>query len=551
MIPGDYREKRRVNKKGKTVVDKIIVSAAGTEYAVGPKMGQGGVARVYRCRRVSDGREFAFKEYVPSEEKMKVHRGIRRNLQELIAHPITDRDGSPLKSFVGPIEMIDLPASKGFGYIMELVDTSKMVEVKKLWRRYPDAKILCRIGKNVANLFARLHLGIGWCYKDINEGNIYIDPDTGEVCIVDCDNISIPQTKTIRGTTCYMAPEIYDTGKPDANTDKYSMAVYYYRLLTGGYPMDGKRTLEYLRRTEQCIQEAAPVIYGRDALFAFDENSSENSIRGLARGRDGEVYRRQVKMWDNLPDEIQQCFQKTFGAGLHKPESRTTDTVWYQCFDQVEKNGLVRCSCGKYNFGSSKKAKKCLFCGAPLKKTDSAGAAAGAEGKTGLAGTAGTGAQKSAAESSQRAAVPGSAGTQKSAAGSGQRAAGQGSIGAQKTPAGSGQKNIAPAGAAELTGAVFRVKSDQAPDRRLTVKRQDEVDAGRLHPELFGEKLLKLQYGKSQGSLAAFNLGSREWIVTRDGAKTACRPGERAVLSVGTVITVLRRKLQLTVEEVL
>ena len=122
---------------------------------------------------------------------------------------------------------------------------------------------------------------------------------------------------------------------------------------------------------------------------------------------------------------------------------------------------------------------------------------------------------------------------------------------ANKTPAGSGQKNIAPAGAAELTGAVFRVKSDQAPDRRLTVKRQDEVDAGRLHPELFGEKLLKLQYGKSQGSLAAFNLGSREWIVTRDGAKTACRPGERAVLSVGTVITVLRRKLQLTVEEVL
>ena len=73
MIAGDYRERKRVNRKGKIVIDKIVTSASGTEYVIGPKMGQGGVARVFRCRREKDKKEFAFKEYVPSEEKMKLH----------------------------------------------------------------------------------------------------------------------------------------------------------------------------------------------------------------------------------------------------------------------------------------------------------------------------------------------------------------------------------------------------------------------------------------------------------------------------------------------
>ena len=582
MIAGDYREKKRINKKGKMVVDKIVTSAAGTEYAIGPKMGQGGVARVFRCRRVRDGHEFAFKEYVPSEEKMKVHRGIRRNLQELVAHPITDKDGSPLSSFIGPIELIDLPASKGFGYVMELVDTDRMVEVKKLWRRYPDARVLCRIGKNVANLFARLHLGIGWCYKDINEGNIYIDPDTGDVCIVDCDNISIPQTKTIKGTTCYMAPEIYDTGKPDANTDKFSMAVYYYRLLVGGYPLDGKKTIEYLKRTEQCIQEAAPVIYGKEALFAFDENDSANSIRSLVSGEDGEMYRQQVKMWDNLPEEIKQCFCRTFGAGLQKPGSRTTDTVWYQCFDQIEKNGLVKCRCGRYNFGSSEKAKKCLFCGAALKKLPKTPAgSASADSLTGVQRTnkpgnglpagrplSGQATAEKTAKAGRAAGKTVSAGSttagrtaatgQAPAAGSaaGQAAARQAAATGSTTAGRAAATGQAPAAGTapqlnEPTGAVFRVKSDQGADVRLTVRRGDEVTGASLHPDLSGQKLFKLQYNRSLRSLAALNLSSQEWIATADGAKKTINPGERVELNPGTVITVLRRKLQLTAEQVL
>ena len=515
MIAGDYRERKRVNRKGKIVIEKIVTSASGTEYVIGPKMGQGGVARVFRCRREKDKKEFAFKEYVPSEEKMKLHRSIRKNLQELIAHPITDKDGSPLKSFKGPIELIDLPASKGFGYVMDLVDTERMVDVKKIWNRYPDARILCRIGKNVANLFARLHLGTGWCYKDINEGNIYLNPDTGEVVIMDCDNISVPQTKTIKGTTCYMAPEIYETGRPDTGSDKYSMAVYYYRLLVGGYPMDGKQSEEYMRKNELFIQEAGPVIYGKKALFAFDDQDSSNEIRSLARRKEGERYRLQVRMWDNLPDELKACFMRTFSQALHRPEQRTTDTVWYQTFDQLEKTGLVKCTCGKYNFGSRDKAKKCLFCGAALKKLPGAAAPAKTGESSGAVDPAKTGGSSGAA-----------------------------------VPAKTGGSSGTAVPAKELTGVTFRVKSDRREDVLLSVRRRDEVDGGSLHPELSGEKLLKLQYGKSTGHLAAVNLGRRDWIVTAGGEKNACGPGKRALLEPGTIITVLHRKLQLTVQEI-
>ena len=84
MEKGDYKERKRIAKSGKQVTDKIVVSTSGTEYVIGPKMGQGGVARVFRARRVTDGKEFAFKEYVPTPERMKIHREIKKNLQTLI-----------------------------------------------------------------------------------------------------------------------------------------------------------------------------------------------------------------------------------------------------------------------------------------------------------------------------------------------------------------------------------------------------------------------------------------------------------------------------------
>lgn len=72
MITGDYKLKKRIKKKTrKTVMDKVVTSTTGVEYAVGPELGEGGVAATFRARRLSDGKDVVFKEFVPAPEKCR------------------------------------------------------------------------------------------------------------------------------------------------------------------------------------------------------------------------------------------------------------------------------------------------------------------------------------------------------------------------------------------------------------------------------------------------------------------------------------------------
>ena len=373
MILGDYTERKRKTQSGKIVTDKIVKSTTGVEYVIVKKFDAGGVGKVYKACRLSDKKRCVFKEYVPSPEKRRTHNAIKRNIQNLIKNPLTENDGrTPLKSFVGPLDkdsLIELPQSKGFGYIMELVDTKSFLPVFKLWHRdkYPDALIICKACFNIAHFFRRVHL-MGWCYKDINEENIYINNKTGDIRIIDCDNISVQATRTIKGTDGFMAPEVYVTSTPDTYTDYFSMAVLFYRLLVGGYPMDGKKTYQYLLSNNLSVQEAASTIYGSMAVFAFDPKNHSNEIHNLVDPINPQRYELQTKKWNRLPVEIQQCFIQTFSIGLKndKRSKRVTDREWMKTFETLQTTRLVKCKCGKLNFGDTQKRVECNFCKAKL-----------------------------------------------------------------------------------------------------------------------------------------------------------------------------------------
>lgn len=369
MIAGDYTERKRKAQSGKTVIDKIVKSTTGVEYAIGKKLGAGGVARVFRARRLSDKKECVFKEYVPSPETRRMHNAIKKNIQNLMRNPLTEDDGiTPLHSFIGPLDkdsLIELPASKGFGYVMELVDTKAFLPVPNLWHqdRYPDADILCKACINIAHLFKRVHFK-GWCYKDINEGNIYINNKTGDIRIIDCDNISVQSSKTIKGTDGFMAPEVYVTNTPDTYTDYFSMAVLFYRLFVGGFPMDGKKTRAYLINNNLSVQEAAATIYGTMALFAFDPKDKSNEIRRLTDPLNPDLYAIQTKRWNRLPTEIQNGFIQTFSTGLTSTNrhKRATDRDWIKIFNNLQTHGLIRCRCRRMNFGDTQREVECTFC---------------------------------------------------------------------------------------------------------------------------------------------------------------------------------------------
>ena len=521
MITGDYIEKSRVTKSGKTVKEKIVTSTTGVEYAIGGKLGAGGVAKVYRARRLRDKAEFVFKEYVPSPENRRMHRAIKNNIKNLMNKPLTESDGTPLESFVGPLDkdsLIELPASGGFGYIMKFVDTDAFLSIPKLRhpKSYPDAKILCVACMNIAQLFRRVHF-TGWCYKDINEGNIYINNKTGEIRIIDCDNISVQSTKTIKGTDGYMAPEVYVTGTPDPYTDYFSLAVLYYRLFVGGYPMDGKKVQQYLYDNNLSIQEAASKIYGDMAVFVFDPKDHSNTIRGLVDKQNPNLYAAQTELWDRLPKEIQEGFIKTFSTGLSNDDrnKRATDRDWLKIFEGLLKNGLVTCKCGKKDFGDLKTHKECIYCGAKLPLLPPA---------------------------VKKAPVPVPAPVQN------KPKTNVNNTGATRNPNPAPAPN--PVSSSELTTVVFHAKRDIAPTNlKITAKRKQQLQGSAIHPNL-NENWMKIEHNKTKNLLAAVNCSPFPWSVTDNGVKTVCDPGKRIVLKKGLIITVLHRQLQLTVDEI-
>lgn len=487
MIEGDYTARKRKTKTGKIIVDKIVKSTTGVEYAIGNRLGSGGVASVFRARRVRDKKECVFKEYVPSPESRRLHIAIKRNIQNLMKNPLTEDDGvTPLCTFIGPMDtdsLIELPVSGGFGYVMELVDTKAFLSVPKLWHRdtYPDADILCRACINIARFFRKVHFK-GWCYKDINEGNIYINNKTGDIRIIDCDNISVQSTKTIKGTDGFMAPEVYITSAPDAYTDYFSMAVLFYRLFVGGFPMDGKRTRGYLLAKNLSIQEAAPDIYGKMALFAFDPNNKSNEIRGLVDPQSPRMYEMQVRKWDRLPEAIKDRFVQTFANGLSSADrhKRATDREWMTTFERIKTTGLVRCRCGKVNFGEANKKVECIFCKAGLPQL------------------------------------------------------------AVRRPFAAG----------ELTAVEFSARRDIAPTRlKIVARRRQRLQGNAIYPGL-NEGWMRIEYSKKRNMLSVVNLSRYIWSISDNGSRAKCAPGERVIVKVGLVITVMYRQLQLTVADI-
>ena len=500
-IEEDYKLKKRIQKRtGKTVMDKVVTSTAGVEYAIGPKLDEGGVSTTFRARRLSDGKNVVFKKYVFVPESMREYRMIKNNIRKLAERPITDENGRRLEGIVGPMDkdsLIELPASRGFGYIIEPLNTKQFMRIEKIRRvGFPDHDLVCTILSNLAYFFHRLHLA-GWCCNDINDGNIYVDPKSGEIRIIDCENISVQGVKIMSGTLAYMAPEIYVTHTPDIYSDYFSLAVFYYRFLVGGYPLDGKRTEEYMIKNGLAVKQCADEIYGKNALFAFDPKDHSNSIRNMKGHRNEKSYKAQVYLWDNLPSELKQAFIRTFSDGLkyENRHLRTTDRQWLKLFEKLKKDCTVRCSCGRVCFCEPDKSGECVFCGKKLLPKQ------------------------------EWPIAP--------------------------NPPTAPKRPTEPT--REVEKVVFKAHRDIAPTHIITeAKRGQSLCGKKIHPDL-NEGWMRIEYNTKRNMLGCRNFSQYTWRVIPGGDNSKAYdlpPQKIAPLSKETVIVVLRRKLELTVDEI-
>lgn len=153
----------------------------GGECKVLAKLGEGGQGIVYKVSY--EGKEMALKWYFI--EKMKNPKQFYSNLQRNI------EQGAPTDSFLWPQELSEYSQGESFGYLMELrpqqyEDFSRFLLARV---RFSSVSALINAGLNMVEGFRALH-NRGYSYQDLNDGNFFINPQSGDVLICDNDNVA-------------------------------------------------------------------------------------------------------------------------------------------------------------------------------------------------------------------------------------------------------------------------------------------------------------------------------------------------------------------------
>jgi len=285
----------------------VLTSQAGIAYNVVSFLGAGGQGEVYHVEAA--GTHKALKWYFP-QNALPLQKEILVQLIQM---------GKPDDAFLWPEDLVLAPDGKTFGYIMPLRPQKYkgLVDLLKC-RVNPSFYALCRAAYNLAKAYEKLHAS-GNCYRDINYGNLFFDPDTGDVLICDNDNVA-PKNMTclVKGTYGFMAPEIIrGEAKPSRYTDQYSLAVLLFHIFMVAHPLHGR-----LEASIKCWDiPAQNLLYGTHPVFIFDPNDSSNRpVKG--------VHDNALIYWAICPQALRDLFIESFTTGLVSPHKRVTENRW-------------------------------------------------------------------------------------------------------------------------------------------------------------------------------------------------------------------------------
>lgn len=309
---------------------QAFVTFSGRRGHVTGLLGAGGQGEVYGVSL--DGQALALKWYHPHYVAVDV--ALRTRLERAV------RRGAPTGDFLWPLDLVDIYGSPSFGYVMplrgpEYVSIRDLIAPppRRLNLSLPQRAAICQ---RLAHSFLELHAG-GFCYQDINFGNIFLDPRTARVLICDNDNVNIDGADaSIYGTRKFMAPEVVRRETlPNSRTDLFSMAVLFFYTLFSWHPLDGRREAEI-----PVLDAAAELrLYGEQPLFLFDPRDASN---GPVPG----IHDALAARWASLPAALRRLFVRAFGEGLNDPAARVLETEWRSALRIVEDGSFACVSCG-------------------------------------------------------------------------------------------------------------------------------------------------------------------------------------------------------------
>lgn len=322
---------------GELVIGRELTSQDGNKYKVCKLLGSGGQGEVYDV--TNNGNHLALKWYYARTATPEQ----KRLLQELVGKV------KPDDNFLWPEDFVADEQGKSYGYIMKL-RPSNYVSIVDLMKRTaePSFYILCKVAYNLTLSYNNLH-NCGYCYKDISFGNLFFDPNTGDVLICDNDNVSPNGSggSSVYGTPRFMAPEIVAKRvKPSRNTDLYSLSVLLFYIFMLNHPLEGK-----LEASIKCMDlYAMEKLYGTNPVFIFDpDDKSNRPLRGYQDNAN--------EFWAVYPTQLKRLFTHAFTVGLKEPSKRITEKQWLNAFANLM-CGIMTCSkCGCENFYDAEREK--------------------------------------------------------------------------------------------------------------------------------------------------------------------------------------------------
>ena len=322
----------------------MFTTNAGKTVKVQEKIGEGGQGAVYRV--LYTGKQKAFKWY--NEKTIKNPAKFYENLENNI------KKGPPTASFLWPLDISE-KTGDGFGYVMDLrPDAYRDFSLFLLAiEKFAGVTALANTGLHIIEAFRELH-NSGYSYQDLNDGNFFVNPKTGDVLICDNDNVAeYGKNLGIAGKCRYMAPEVV-LGKtlPGVQTDKFSLAVVLFLLLMNNHPLEGKRSYP------PCMTESLErKIYGEEPLFIFDREDDSNApVPGINNNA--------IKRWPLFPAYIRNTFLEAFSQEvMHDPAKRIIEKEWLKAFLRLRAE-IFKCSaCGEIFFASPVDVTACPSCG--------------------------------------------------------------------------------------------------------------------------------------------------------------------------------------------
>lgn len=310
-------------------------------------LAEGGQGDVYQVKY--NGQDKALKWYKPGgmgKDKDRFYKNLKSNVMH----------GAPDASFLWPLDITEPDKDGIFGYIMDLrpegyyeVSSFMLTKVRfQSYRTVVDASL------KIVSAYRILH-NLGYSYQDLNDGNFFINPKTGDVRIGDNDNVAPNGTETgIIGKPRYMAPEIVTRkkSKPDTLSDLYSMSVILFILFFLTHPLEGKRSL-----APALTPQLQDLLYGKEPLFIMDPENQEN-------GPDPAIHKNVLNVWPSVPDYVRELFLQAFSQkALHNGNLRPTEIDWMKTLVRF-RSEIVLCPCGNNVF--FQEGRPCEKCGRML-----------------------------------------------------------------------------------------------------------------------------------------------------------------------------------------